>query len=111
MGRLKGLWARGQAGSLTSTSRSSGWYTCRSADRVPTCLWEALERAPFMPRQPCPHCQGDGELSCPNCCRSGYREDIFDHMFGRFCCECGGRRKVECPLCDGRGTIYAYKGG
>ena len=30
---------------------------------------------------------------------------------GRDCAECGGSQKLECPLCNGRGTIYAYKGG
>jgi hypothetical protein len=62
----------------------------------------------------CPNCQGSGELRCPNCYRSQRHEDIFDQMFGRFgraCGECGGSQKVECRLCNGRGTIYAYKGG
>src|SRR4029077_16834170 len=57
---------------------------------------------------------GAGELPCPKCHAFGYAEDIFDHMFGRFgrqCRECGGSQKIECPLCDGRGTVYAYKGG
>jgi len=27
------------------------------------------------------------------------------------CAECGGSQKVECPLCNGRGTIYTYKAG
>jgi len=67
-----------------------------------------------MSQSTCPNCHGDGELTCPKCHKAGHRDDIFDHMFGRFgrdCAECGGSQKVECPLCNGRGTIYAYKGG
>ena len=55
--------------------------------------------------------------STPHSCNfaaGGGLNDIFDQMFGRFgrdCGECGGSQMVECPLCNGRGTIYAYKGG
>jgi len=67
-----------------------------------------------MSQDMCPNCQGSGAVPCPNCYRSGYREDLFDQMFGRFgrgCGECGGSQTVECPLCHGRRTICAYKGG
>jgi hypothetical protein len=75
---------------------------------------EARERASIMSQSTCPNCHGDGELTCPKCHKARHRDDIFDHMFGLFgrdCAVCGGSQKVECPLCNGRGTIYAYKGG
>ena len=68
----------------------------------------------MLPQHTCPQCLGDGEVTCPNCFPFGYRGDIFDHMFGRFggrCDECGGSHTIECPLCNGRGAVYAYKGG
>ena len=59
---------------------------------------------------------GDAERRKSSCQNSRYnndfRRDFATHLgFGEAGPECGGSQKLECPLCNGRGTIYAYKGG
>lgn len=68
-----------------------------------TCWHERPYEAPNSLMEPCPACQGTGEIECENCegtgkctCECGHRHD---------CGECDGDLYVRCEVCDGKKFI------
>lgn len=65
------------------------------------------------PREACAHCDGEGEVRCPDCRGTGRRECWCEVSTCRTCHECRGCRgeeRVSCPCCRGLGCLVAARG-
>jgi hypothetical protein len=54
----------------------------------------------------CYTCHGRGYVTCPNCGGKGsYWTIVGNHNEWEPCCQCGGKREVQCQTCPGRRVV------
>lgn len=56
------------------------------------------------PDNPCPECDGTGEVECYYCDGTGY--ETCGHCGGETeCCECDGEGTITCDVCEGKKVV------